>query len=257
MNESALRQLLSAVGSGKVTPDAALARLRNWPYENLGYARIDHHRSLRTGTPEVVFCEGKTPDQAAQIFARLFERQRRALATRAGETHADAIRKRLPDAYYHPQARVVVAGEPMPASENGRAFILLASGGTADLPVAEEAALTVEFNGCRVERLYDVGVAGVHRLLDQRELLAEAAVVVAVAGMDGALPGVIAGLVACPVIAVPTSVGYGTGLGGVAALMNMLNACAPGIAVVNIDNGFGAGYLASLIARSGQKVRTA
>ena len=254
MNATDLRQLLSAVGRGEVTVDAALTRLRDWPYENLGYARIDHHRALRKGMPEVVFCEGKTPEQAAEIFVRIAGREGRAMATRAGEAHAQAILGRRPDARYHPQGRVVTAGEPMPCSEADCALIVVATGGTADLPVAEEAALTAEFSGCRTERVYDVGVAGVHRLLDQRELLAEAAVVVAVAGMDGALPGVVGGLVACPVIAVPTSIGYGTGFGGVAALMNMLNACAPGIAVVNIDNGFGAGYLASQIARAGQRV---
>ena len=255
MNEAALRELLNAVGSARITTDEALTRLRDWPYENLGYARIDHHRTLRKGAPEVVFCEGKTPEQAVEIFVRLVERNGRAMATRVGQAHADVIRKRLTAACYHPEARVIIVGEPMVLSEDSCPFVLIATGGTADIPVAEEAALTVEFNSIRAERLYDVGAAGVHRLLDQRMLLAEAAVVVAVAGMDGALPGLIAGLVACPVIAVPTSIGYGTGLGGVAALMNMLNACAPGIAVVNIDNGFGAGYLASIIAR--QKVQIA
>ena len=256
LNEAALRELLNAVSSGAITTDEALAHLRDWPYENLGYARIDHHRTLRKGAPEVVFCEGKTPEQAAEIFARLVGQNGRAMATRASEAHANAIRERLLAAQYHPQGRVVIASGATPLSEDCRSFILVATGGTADLPVAEEAALTIEFNGRRAERLYDVGVAGVHRLLDQRTLLAGAAVVVAVAGMDGALPGVIAGLVACPVIAVPTSVGYGTGLGGVAALMNMLNACAPGIAVVNIDNGFGAGYLASIIARQRVQIAT-
>ncbi len=255
MNEATLRELMNAVSRGTVTTNEALARLRDWPYENLGYARIDHHRTLRKGTPEVVFCEGKTPEQAADIFVHVVRHSGRAMATRADKTHADAIRERLPEAHYDPRGRIVVTGDPIRFSENSRPFILVASGGTADLPVAEEAALTVEFNGVRAERLYDVGVAGVHRLLDQRALLAEAAVVVAVAGMDGALPGVMAGLVACPVIAVPTSIGYGTGLGGVAALMNMLNACAPGIAVVNIDNGFGAGYLASLIVHTAQRVQ--
>jgi len=255
MNEAELRQLLNAIASGQVSTDEALARLRDWPYENLGYARIDHHRALRKGLAEVVFCEGKTPEQAAEIFARIAEREGRALATRVSESHANAIRKRWPQARYHPQGRLVVVGESVSSSEDNRPFIVVATGGTADIPVAEEAALTVEFNGGRVERLYDVGVAGVHRLLDQRAVLAQAAVVVAVAGMDGALPGVIAGLVACPVIAVPTSIGYGTGLGGVAALMNMLNACATGIAVVNIDNGFGAGSMAALITRSGQRVQ--
>ncbi len=255
MNEAELRQLLNAVGSGKVSTDEAIACLRDWPYENLGYARIDHHRALRKGLAEVVFCEGKTPEQSAEIFARIAEREGQALATRASDSHATAIRERWPQARYHSQCRLVVAGGLEPSSDHQRSFIAVATGGTADIPVAEEAALTAAFNGCRVERLYDVGVAGVHRLLDQRALLAEAAVVVAVAGMDGALPGAIAGLVACPVIAVPTSIGYGTGLGGVAALMNMLNACAPGITVVNIDNGFGAGYMAALIVRSGQGVQ--
>lgn len=250
MNETALREMLSAVSSGKLTVNEAMARLRDWPYENLGYARIDHHRTLRKGTPEVVFCEGKTPEQAAEIFARIVNRNGRAMATRADQSHAQAICKRQPESIYHPEGRVVLAGATRRPSQDGQSFIVVATGGTADLPVAEESALTIEFHGHGAERLYDVGVAGLHRLLDQSALLARAAVVVAVAGMDGALPGVIAGLVACPVIAVPTSIGYGAGLGGVAALLTMLNACAPGIAVVNIDNGFGAGYLASLILRN-------
>jgi len=250
MNEAALREMLSAVSSGKLTVNEALVSLRNWPYENLGYARIDHHRTLRKGMPEVVFCEGKTPEQAAEIFARIVDRNERAMATRADKNHAQAICERVPEAIYHPEGRVIMAGASRRPSQDGQSFIIVATGGTADLPVAEESALTVEFHGHRVQRIYDVGVAGLHRLLDQRELLAKAAVIVAVAGMDGALPGVVAGLVACPVIAVPTSIGYGTGPGGVAALMNMLNSCAPGIAVVNIDNGFGAGYLASLILRN-------
>lgn len=250
MNEAVLKELLNAVNSGKVSVNEALARLRNWPYEDIGYARLDHHRTLRKGLPEVVYCEGKTPEQAAEIFARIGERNARVMATRADATHAKAICERLPAARYHPVGRMVIFGKQNQRAEDKPSFIVVATGGTADLPVAEEAALTIEFNGCQAERLYDVGVAGLHRLLARHERLAKASVVVAVAGMDGALPGVIAGLVPCPVIAVPTSVGYGTGLGGVAALMNMLNACAPGIAVVNIDNGFGAGYLASLILRN-------
>ncbi len=250
MNEAVLKELLNAVNSGKVSVNEALARLRNWPYEDIGYARLDHHRTLRKGLPEVVYCEGKTPEQAAEIFARIGERNARVMATRADATHAKAICERLPAARYHPVGRMVIFGKQNQRAEDKPSFIVVATGGTADLPVAEEAALTIEFNGCQTERLYDVGVAGLHRLLARHERLAKASVVVAVAGMDGALPGVIAGLVPCPVIAVPTSVGYGTGLGGVAALMNMLNACAPGIAVVNIDNGFGAGYLASLILRN-------
>ena len=249
MNEPDLRELLGAVRTGAVSPDQAVAALRNWPYENLGYARIDHHRNLRKGSPEVVFCEGKTPEQAAEIFARLVEHDRRAMATRASPAHARAIREQTPEALYHAEARIVMLGKAELSAEAASGLVLVATGGTADIPVAEEAALTAGFNGCRVTRLWDVGIAGIHRLLDEGRLLAEAGVIIAVAGMDGALPGVIAGLVACPVIAVPTSIGYGTGLGGVAALMNMLNACAPGVGVVNIDNGFGAGYLAASIMR--------
>ncbi len=215
--------------------------------EDVGFARIDHDRTARKGTPEVVFCERKTPDQAAVICARIATRAGRVLATRATPAHAAAIRRAVPAARYHESGRVVVVGgRPRARSRTG--YILVTTGGTADLPVAEEAVLTAEFLGAPVRRLYDVGVAGLHRLLSHTPLVRKARVIVAVAGMDGALPGVVAGLAPAPVIAVPTSVGYGTGLGGVAALMNMLNACAPGVAVVNIDNGFGAGYLAAQIA---------
>lgn len=252
MNAPALRQLLEDVSQGRVPVDEALTSLEDLPYENLGYARIDHHRALRKGVPEVVFCQRKTPEQAAEIFARIVAHAGRALGTLASADHAESIRERVPEAVYFPEACIVMAGVERRAAGDGQPYVLVASGGTADMSVAEEAALTVEFHGCAVERLYDVGVAGVHRLLDQRKQLLGAKVIVAVAGMDGALPGFIAGLVGCPVIAVPTSVGYGTGLGGVAALMNMLNACAPGLAVMNIDNGFGGGYLAALIARIAQ-----
>lgn len=249
MNEPSLRELLGAVQTGAVSLDQAVAALRTGPAEALGFARIDYQRTQRKGSPEVVFCEGKTPEQAADIFARLAAHDGRALATRASAADAQAIRAQTPAAEYHAEARLVVLGQAVLPAEAAAAVVLVATGGTADIPVAEEAALTAAFNGCRVTRLWDVGIAGVHRLLAESQLLAEAAVIIAVAGMDGALPGVIAGLVACPVIAVPTSIGYGTGLGGVAALMNMLNACAPGVAVVNIDNGFGAGYLAASIVR--------
>ncbi len=250
MNEVSLRQLLEGISQGDVAVDDAVTRLRDLPYENLGYARIDHHRTLRKGAPEVVFCEGKTPEEAAEIFAHIAAGAGRALGTRAGETHAEAIRRRTPEADYIPLARIVMAGVERQSASDSQPYILVASGGTVDAPVAEEAALTAEFHGCPVERLYDVGVAGVHRLLDQRALLTNAKVIIEAAGMDGALPGLIAGLVGCPVIALPTSVGYGTGLGGLAALMNMLNACAPGVAVVNIDNGFGAGYFAAMLMRT-------
>lgn len=249
MKEPDLRELLGAVQTGALSLDQAVAALRPDSSAELSFARIDYQRTQRKGSPEVVFCEGKTPEQAARIFAHLAEHDGRAMATRASLAHAQAIGEQAPQARYHPEARVVLLGQAELAAGAASALVLVATGGTADIPVAEEAALTAEFNGCRVARLWDVGIAGVHRLLAESRLLAEAAVIVAVAGMDGALPGVIAGLVACPVIAVPTAMGYGTGLGGVAALMNMLNACAPGVAVVNIDNGFGAGYLAAAIVR--------
>jgi NCAIR mutase (PurE)-related protein len=249
MNEPELRELLSAVQTGAVSPDQAASVLQNWPHKTLSYARIDYQRTLRKGSPEVVFCEGKTPEQAAEIFAHLVEHDGRALATRASLAHAQAICEKTPQAHHSAEARVVILTKVELSAVAASPLVLVATGGTADIPVAEEAALTAAFNGCRVARLWDVGIAGVHRLLDESQMLAEAAVIIAVAGMDGALPGVIAGLVACPVIAVPTSIGYGTGLGGVAALMNMLNACAPGVGVVNIDNGFGAGYLAASIVR--------
>ena len=254
MNEPKLRRLLDAVRDGAVAPEQALSQLRDWPYQNLGYARIDHHRSLRKGLPEVVFCERKTPEQAGSIFEQIAARERRAMGTRAEASHAQAICERVPEARYYPLSRVIVFDGRDPAYQSAYPGVIVASGGTADIPVAEEAALTAAFSDCQVTTLYDVGVAGLHRLLDQAEILSTATVIIAVAGMDGALPGVIAGLVPCPVIAVPTSIGYGTGLGGVAALMNMLNACAPGIAVVNIDNGFGAGYMAALIARKAQQL---
>jgi pyridinium-3,5-biscarboxylic acid mononucleotide synthase len=252
MNASDLRLLLDGVRDGSVTTDQAYNQLRDLSYQNLGYARVDHHRSLRKGLPEVVFCEGKTPEQAAVIFEQIAVREQQALGTRAEAAHAQAICERVPAAKYHPLSRVVLFDGRAAGSQTRHASVVVATGGTADIPVAEEAALTAVFGGCQVTTLYDVGVAGLHRLLDQAEILSAASVVIAVAGMDGALPGVIGGLVPCPVIAVPTSIGYGTGLGGVAALMNMLNACAPGIAVVNIDNGFGAGYLATLIARKAE-----
>jgi NCAIR mutase (PurE)-related protein len=255
VNEPDLRELLGAVQTGAVSLDQALAALRSGPVEDLSFARIDFQRTLRTGSPEVVFCEGKTPDQAARIFAHLAEHDGRAMATRASPAHARAICEQTPQAHNHAEARVVMLGRAELREEAASALVLVATGGTADIPVAEEAALTAAFNGCRVGRLWDVGIAGVHRLLTESQLLAEAAVIIAVAGMDGALPGVIAGLVACPVIAVPTSIGYGTGLAGVAALMNMLNACAPGVGVVNIDNGFGAGYLAASIVRGARPRR--
>jgi len=245
MQAELLRDLLNEVRAGTRTVESALDRLRDLPFENLGYARLDHHRALRTGFPEVVFCEGKHVKQIVEILERLEQKHSPILATRASREVFDAVAAHIPTASYFESARIIQIGangaEPTPTT------VLVVCAGTADVPVAEEAAVTAAALGSRVERLYDVGVAGVHRLLAARERLNDANVIVVVAGMDGVLPTIVGGLVAAPVIAVPTSIGYGTGLGGLGALMTMLNACAPGIAVVNIDNGFGAGYLAHLI----------
>ncbi|MGQ9656490.1 MAG: nickel pincer cofactor biosynthesis protein LarB [Fimbriimonadales bacterium] len=239
-----LRTLLEQVAQGGLSVEDALAALRDLPYQDLGFARVDHHRALRKGFPEVVFSAGKTPEQVAAIVASMATRGR-VLATRASEAHYDAVRAQVPDAVYHALARAITVGE-MPPTPDAPYGVVLAAG-TADLPVAEEAVLTARMAGARVETRYDVGVAGLHRLLAHLPLLQGAGAVVVVAGMEGALPSVVGGLVACPVIAVPTSVGYGAHFGGLAPLLTMLNACAPGVAVVNIDNGFGAGYLLARI----------
>ncbi len=254
MDRKKLADLLRDVADGKATPEDALARLRHLPYEDLGFARVDTHRALRAGFPEVVFCEGKTPAQTAAIVGRLAQGGATVLATRADEETYQAVRAACPNARFHEAARaVVVAGEEAAAP---RGAVVVLTAGTADIPVAEEAAVTAETMGCAVERLFDVGVAGLHRLLDKVELIQGADCTVAVAGMEGALPGVVGGLSGGPVIAVPTSVGYGASFGGVAPLLTMLNACSGGVAVVNIDNGFGAGYIAALIARrSGPEAR--
>jgi NCAIR mutase (PurE)-related protein len=246
-----LYDLLQRVREGRVSLDEAADRLAGWPSDDLGFARVDHARSLRQGMPEVVFAQGKTPDQVASIMQRIARSAGAALATRATSEAFEATHALLPQAQYHALARVITVGGPLrqPAPDAGTALIVCA--GTSDLPVAEEAALTVWFLGARVERLNDVGVAGLHRLLAARDQLLSARVLVVVAGMEGALPSVIGGLVSCPIIAVPTSVGYGASFGGLAALLAMLNSCAPGVAVVNIDNGFGAGVLAYRIASGG------
>lgn len=225
----------------------ALAQLANLPYEELGFAKIDHHRALRTGFPEVVFGPGKTAEQIALITERLASASDRVLVTKVAPECFDAVRERLPDAEYHPIARAITINRLRGAPS--RPGIMVICGGTSDIPIAEEAAITAELMGNAVERSYDVGVAGVHRLLDHLPRLRQARVVVAVAGMEGALPSVVSGLISVPVIAVPTSVGYGVSFGGLAALLAMLNSCAAGVSVVNIDNGFGAGYLAALINR--------
>lgn len=236
--------MLEQVNAGDLTVDAALEGLRDLPYENLGHARLDHHRALRTGVPEVVFGRGKSPEQVSAAFAALARKSERVLATSVEVEAAEKTLQAVPEATYRPDCRMLLL-DRKPRSRAGAIAVICA--GTADIPVAEEAALTAETMGSCVERFWDVGVAGVHRLLDIVALLRQARAVVAVAGMEGALPSVTAGLLSAPVVAVPTSVGYGASLGGVAALLAMLNSCAPGVSVVNIDNGFGAGVVAHLI----------
>jgi NCAIR mutase (PurE)-related protein len=251
MDRSQVEQLLRAIASGTVTPEEGLARLRFLPYEDVGFARIDHHRSLRQGIPEVIYCEGKTVDQVRIIGERILAQQGNLLATRVSPPAAEALLGLAPEADYNVMARtVVVQRETLPGTEG---LVLVMSAGTSDLPVAEEAAVTARALGSTVQTVYDVGVAGLHRLLDAQALLAAARVIVVVAGMEGALASVVGGLVDKPVIAVPTSVGYGANFQGLAPLLTMLNSCAAGVAVVNIDNGFGAGYMAHSINLLGEK----
>lgn len=249
METEHLRALLESVRAGTLDPDAAMERIRRLPFEDLGFAKVDNHRALRRDFPEVVFGEGKSAEQIAAVLRRLAESGGRALATRVDAAKAREVLALLPEAEHHGTARMLTVGGPPSPRAGGYAAVL--SAGTSDIPVAEEAALTAAWSGCEVRRVFDVGVAGIHRLLAHQELLFQARVLVVVAGMDGVLPSVVAGLVRCPVVAVPTSVGYGAGAGGIAPLLTMLNACSPGVAVVNIDNGFGAGYLAGTIARIG------
>jgi len=244
-----LEALLADVAAGRLQPAAALERLRHLPFEDLPFARIDHHRALRQGQPEVVFCEGKTLEQVVAICERLEAATGSFLGTRASEAIGAALQARFPRVVWNPAARTVLLAPPdAPAATRGP--VLIVSAGTSDLPVAEEAAVVAEAFGTCVERLTDVGVAGIHRLLAEGDALRRARVVIVVAGMEGALPSVVGGLVAVPVIAVPTSVGYGASFGGLAALLGMLNSCAAGVTVVNIDNGFGAAAAASRICRS-------
>lgn len=245
MDEKFLKQLLDSVKSGELQTEEAMKQLKRLPYEDLGYVKIDHHRKLRTGKGEVIYCAGKTPEQSAGIFEKLLEYNSKAMGTRADEKTYEAVLARIPDAKYHERARIITVDRGEQQALTGK--IVVATGGTSDMPVAEEAAVTAEFYGNNVIRLYDVGVAGIHRLLMNTDKLEDASAIVAVAGMEGALASVVAGLADCPVIAVPTSVGYGANFGGLSALLTMLNSCASGISVVNIDNGFGAGFLASMI----------
>ena len=251
MEQQELRSLLSQVAEGSLSVEQAMLQLKTQPFEDLGFAKIDHHRALRQGVAEVIYGAGKTPEQITAIADTMVQRgQKTVLITRMSREAADFVGQRLP-LTYHELGRVGIVGRlPEP---NGAGTIVIATGGTSDMAVAEEAALTAEALGNRVVRLYDVGVAGLHRLLSHADELMRARAVVAIAGMEGALASVIGGLVDCPVIAVPTSVGYGAAFGGLAALLSMLNSCASGVSVVNIDNGFGAGYLASMINHIGVK----
>jgi hypothetical protein len=251
MNRGQLEQLLQEVAAGTVTPKEGLERLRFLPYEDVGFARIDHHRSLRQGIPEVIYCEGKTVEQVRVIGERIFNRRSNLLATRISPQAAEALLTLTPQAEYNPVARTVVVCQEVRSPTEG--IVVVASAGTSDLPVAEEAAVTARALGSTVQTICDIGVAGLHRLLDAHKLLTTARVLVVVAGMEGALPSVVGGLVDKPVIAVPTSVGYGAHFHGLAPLLAMLNSCAAGVAVVNIDNGFGAGYMAHLVNMIGEK----
>ena len=251
MDQQELRKLLQQVSAGEVPVEEAALKLKTEPFEELGFAKPDHHRGIRQGVPEVIYGAGKTTEQIIQIAGSLKAHgQKTIIATRLEDNIAEEIQKELPLTYY-PVAKIGRIGEIPQPSGNGK--VMIVTGGTSDLPVAEEAALTAEFLGNDVVRLYDVGVAGIHRLLANTELLMQAQVVIAVAGMEGALASVVGGLVACPVIAVPTSIGYGASFGGLSALLSMLNSCASGVSVVNIDNGFGAGYQASVINHLGVK----
>ncbi|HEY6548620.1 MAG TPA: nickel pincer cofactor biosynthesis protein LarB [Vicinamibacteria bacterium] len=249
MDPRALLDLLAGVRAGSVSPEEAARRLSTLPYEDLGFAKVDHHRALRRGFPEAIFGAGKTPEQVAAIVDRIVDRGQNVIVTRTSAEVHRLVLGRHPAASFHEAARCLTVLSAPPIPLPGKAAVVCA--GTSDIPVAEEAALTAEFHGATVDRIHDVGVAGLHRLLDRTATLREARVVVVAAGMEGALPSVVGGLVDVPVIAVPTSIGYGASFQGLAALLAMLNSCSTGVGVVNIDNGFGAGYLAALILRSG------
>jgi len=250
MNEQQLLNLLQQVRSGSIRPDQAVDTLRCLPVEILDSARLDHHRLLRTGLPEAVFGENKTVDQLLEILAAMLKQQAVVLATRISPKKAEQVYARLDGICYHDTARMLTGNEQYIPKDNGRGLVVLVTAGTSDLAVAEEARLCLQFFGHRVETIYDVGVAGLHRILAHGKLLQQATVLIVVAGMEGALPSVVAGMTPAPVIAVPSSIGYGTGTGGFSALLGMLNSCAPGLAVVNIDNGFGAACMAAAINRA-------
>jgi len=247
MTEDQIRQVLSDHRAGILSVDQALERLRKLPFEDLGFANVDHHRSLRQGFPEAIFGAGKSPEQVARIVEAMARNQHNILVTRATEEQYFKVREVVPEAEFHAVARAIVIRKD--ETIRGKGTVMVISAGTSDVPVAEEAVVTLKVLGNTVDSLYDVGVAGLHRLLDRRDRLANARVLIVIAGMEGALPSVVGGLVSAPVIAVPTSIGYGASFGGVAALLGMLNSCASNVTVVNIDNGFGAATVASLINR--------
>jgi NCAIR mutase (PurE)-related protein len=251
LDREKIAELLEKVKTGEIEVTEALRTLKSLPYEDLGFAKIDTHRDLRKGFPEVVLCTGKTLEQITKIVERLSAGSELIMATKASKEVYEAIRNMRPEAVYHEKAQIVLIGQKK--EKTTRKTIMVVSAGTSDLPIAEEAAITAEAMGNPVERLYDVGVAGVHRFLDNKEKLFQANVIVVVAGMEGALASVVGGLVDKPIVAVPTSVGYGASFDGLAALLTMLNCCAPGVVVVNIDNGFGAGYFASVINQIGEE----
>jgi pyridinium-3,5-biscarboxylic acid mononucleotide synthase len=256
-NNKSLRSLLESVARGNVTPDVALETLKNLSYESVGeFAKIDHHRALRTGFPEVIWGLGKTPEQIAQIMEIMRQRNSVVMATRIEPDVYAALQPKVRGLHYYNFARICAISPPT-VEPQYPGIIGILSAGTADLPVAEEAAVTAELSGFQVQRLWDVGVAGIHRLLNNRHVIESASVLIVVAGMEGALPSVVAGLADCPVIAVPTSIGYGASFGGLAPLLTMLNSCAAGVGVVNIDNGFGAAVLAGQILRTAAKLRLA
>ncbi|MFN3325265.1 MAG: nickel pincer cofactor biosynthesis protein LarB [Bryobacteraceae bacterium] len=247
MNQEQLRDLLLQVRSGALEIDSALDRMRHMPFEDLGFAKVDHHRALRHGMPEVIFSKGKTPQEVADIAGCLLERAPNVLATRADSDTAALFQERFPEAEYFPRSGALRVWRDR--SIHGKGKIAVVCAGTSDIPVAEEAAVTAEVMGNEIESIHDIGVAGIHRLMNNRHRLTQARVIVVCAGMEGALPSAVGGLVSCPVIAVPTSIGYGASFNGLAALLGMLNSCASNVSVVNIDNGFGGGYVASLINR--------
>jgi NCAIR mutase (PurE)-related protein len=247
LNSESIRKLFEQVRAGKLSPDDAVDQLRHLPFEDLGFAKVDHHRALRVGVPEVILAQGKTPAQVAGIFKQLARHGKNVLATRVSKQQFSAVRKTVRGAKFEESARAIVLRRDNKIY--GKGLITVISAGTSDIPVAEEAVVTASIMGNEVERLYDVGVAGIHRLLAHREAISRSRVIIVCAGMEGALPSVVGGLVGVPVIAVPTSVGYGAAFQGMAALLGMMNSCASNVSVVNIDNGFGAGYVASLINR--------